>query len=133
MTDVPIDRYERSTPFAGQTLETGEACGTRRQANSDSDTSLIEFDAGTGAFVDSAFTPQGSQVALAYDGSHVWVASASFVSEVNADDATYVRPAVGEPFGSDFGLHQPSALAVAGGRVWVANARADSLTELPAG
>jgi 6-phosphogluconolactonase (cycloisomerase 2 family) len=72
-----------------------------------------------------------SPIALASDGSHVWVANSGSdtVTAANASNGSWVRTAAG----SSLGLSNPRALVIARQRVWVANNNSDSLTELPPG
>ncbi len=61
-------------------------------------------------------------VAIAADGSHLWVANGNSMTELNAADGAQVRTL------SDFSF--PSSIAVEGSHLWVANGGGLSVTEL---
>ena len=69
--------------------------------------------------------------ALAYDGTHLWVANSAgnSVTELNAADGGVVRVLSG----SSYNFDDPSALVYDGRDVWVANSAGNSVTELSAG
>ena len=73
-------------------------------------------------------------VAIAVDGSHLWVANVGndSVTELNADDGAWIRtvPGRGSNGSGQYGFSRPDAIAVDGARVWVANY--DSVTEVNA-
>lgn len=85
--------------------------------------------AGWGRILSAGGYGFASPNALAFDGSHIWVANVgdSSVTEVNASNGAFVRSLSGG------GFSQPHALAFDGGHLWAANVAANSVTELPPG
>jgi hypothetical protein len=95
--------------------------------------SVTEVNASDGSFVRNLAAGSynfSSPDALAFDGSHIWVANfTGSITEVNASDGSWVRTASG----GGFGFNGPLAVTVAADPIWVGNAGGASLTELPPG
>jgi DNA-binding beta-propeller fold protein YncE len=92
--------------------------------------SVAEVDVATGRV--RVLTGDGfsGPVAVASDGTRVWVADSggNAVTELNAATGALVQVLTG----SRYGFSDPVAVAADGTRVWVANGDSDSVTEFPA-
>ena len=74
---------------------------------------------------------ESNPTAIAFDGSHIWVANdlGSSVTVLNAGDGSWVQTLSGGSYGFDY----PFGVAFDGSHIWVTNGVGNSVTELPAG
>jgi hypothetical protein len=71
-----------------------------------------------------------SATSLAFDGSYIWAADGTTISQVDASSTTTSESYVRRLDPEQFGLNS-SAVAFANGRIWSANGDLNTLTELP--
>ena len=81
-----------------------------------------------GAGVPSTFPVGTDPVAVAFDGSHIWVANGASVTELDASTGAHTK---GNLISSSYAVGiNPVAVAFDGSHIWVANANSNTVTRL---